>query len=482
MTDQQRFDALSRHGGWIQTPHLDALAAGGTDLSQHFAQAPVCVPSRCTLFTGRYPHTHRVLENDARLAPHEVHLFRALRESGYHLTYAGKNHLLPEAEMTANFDHYDSGKGGDTPVRLAYQRLEREAQDRLVTTGSWASSTYHDFEDDDTTSGRIARAACEHLAAAPTDRPWCAVASFHDPHVPHLAPRRFAASYPPDSIPIPLFDPAELAGKHPRVRVKRDAQNAPAATAEEQRHYLAVYGAMCSFIDELIGRIRATLAARADAERTVIVFTSDHGDFGWHHGMCKKDLVLYDDLLHVPAIFHYPPAIPAGVVQDALTEHTDMVPTLLELAKIPPPQGCQGRSLLPLLRGETSHHRDTVYAEVCYPWMRSGYRTVEEFHTARREGRARGAPFNVPGDYTKALRTSEWKYIWYGDGFAELYDLRNDPAESRNLADDPAHAATRQRLHLQLMEWVTASADPRSPLNEQQDTDHYARWQPVRDD
>ena len=86
MTDQQRYDAMSAHGGWVRTPVLDRMAAEGCDLRGHYAQAPVCVPSRTSLFTGRYPHAHRVLENDARLASHEVHLFKALKQAGYHLT------------------------------------------------------------------------------------------------------------------------------------------------------------------------------------------------------------------------------------------------------------------------------------------------------------------------------------------------------------------------------------------------------------
>lgn len=477
MTDQQRADAMSAHGGWVRTPNLDQLAARGCDLRQHFAQAPVCVPSRSSLFTGRYPHAHRVLENDARLAPHEVHLFKVLKQAGYHLAYAGKNHLLPEAEARENFDAYAGlfDEGTADSRRRAYLALEQEALARLESVGSYASCAYHDHPDEVTTTGVVAARGRAELAAAPSDRPWCVTISFSDPHVPHLAPRRFEKSYPVDSLPLPSWDEAELESKHPRVRVKREAQNAAVATPEDQRKYLAVYAAMCSYVDEQIGTILQALKKRSDAERTLVIFTSDHGDFCWHHGLCKKDLLLYDDLLHVPAILSWPGRLPARQV-DGLSEHVDLVPTLLELTGLPIPFGCQGRSLVPLINGESHARADEVHAEVCYPWMRSGCGSADALRAVRAKAGVPAASYNVPGDYTKALRTRRWKYIWYGDGFEELYDLENDPHERCNVAADPSFGEQLARLRLRLMQWLAESADPRSPGNEREQLVEFSAW------
>ena len=481
MTDQQRFDAMSCHGGWVRTPVLDRLAGDGCDLLGHFAQAPVCVPSRTSLFTGRYPHAHRVLENDARLAAHEVHLFKALKQHGYHLTYTGKNHLLPHHEALANFDGFDDPleDPAATPERRAYRDLERASLARLQDIGSYASGEYHDFPDEVTTTGRIARQVMAQLETAPPDRPWCVVGSFGDPHVPHLAPRRFEPLYPLENLPLPAWDETQLATKPKRVRIKRSAQNAAAATEADQRRYLGIYGAMCSYVDEQIGLILDRLRARPDADRTVVVFVSDHGDFAWNQGLCKKDLLLYDDLLHVPAILHWPGRIKPRRVADTLTEHIDVVPTLLDLAGIEVPFGCQGRSFAPLLRGETAVHRDEVHAEVCYPWMRLGFDTMEDLAAARAAARWHGPTYNVPGDYTKAVRTREWKYVWFGDGFEELYDLRADPGESTNLAGDTRHAATLGEMRLRLLQWFAQSADPRSPLTEREQLRQFDRWRHV---
>lgn len=487
MTDQQRFDALSCHGGWIRTPHLDRLASEGVDLHGHYAQAPVCVPSRCTLFTGRYPHAHGVLENDARLASREIHLFKVLRQQGYEISYAGKNHLLEREEFEANLDRFDDFAGeGFAPSRtqLEYDFCERESIGRLASVGSYASAEFHDFPDEVTHTGRVANRALGFLDVSPIDRPWCVVASFSDPHVPHLAPRRFEGMYPTDSIELPEWDPSELDSKHPRVRVKRGAQGADRASDDEKRFYLSVYGAMCSFVDEQIGRLVAAARKRPDSERTLIVFVSDHGDFGWRHGLCKKDLLLYDDLLHVPAIFHFPARLPAAKIEKTLSEHADVMPTLLDLAGIEIPLGCQGKSIVPVATGLAVEHRDQVHAEICYPWMRSGFETAEAFRSAWTQARedglplGRSAPYNVPGDHARCVRSADWKYIWYGDGFEELYDLAQDPSESRNLATTAACGDVLQRMRDRLREWAQA-ADPRSPAIEAAQREAFGRWKSV---
>lgn len=471
VTDQQRFDSFSAHGGPARTPHFDALAVEGVDLRKHYAQAPVCVPSRSTLFTGRYPSAHGVMENFIRIGENEIHLFKVLQKAGYSLAYHGKNHLLPTAEMARNFEEFSEPEfnhGGD-PLRASYVALERQSLARLSTHGSFASAMFHDFPDEVTTTGVIANAALSTLDHAPVDRPWCAVASFYAPHVPHLAPRRFADSYPAEAMSLPPLPEGDaFAGKPPRLRIKYHAQAADRATDADKRLYLSVYASMNAFVDEQVGRILAALRNRPDADCTIVVFTSDHGDFCWHHGLCKKDLVLYEDLLHVPAVIHWPAALKPQIVDYAFTEHTDLVPTLLDLAGIDAPPGCQGRSFARLLKGETRSFRDSIYAEVCYPWMRNPFPDYASFRAAWKSTEPgqialrSGASYNVPGDHTKAVRTSKWSYLWYGDGFEELYALEDDPEEWNNLAADPRHAETLTAMRKLLHDQAAQVVDERS--------------------
>ncbi len=448
LTDQQRYDALSANGGSPRTPHIDSLAASGVNLQKHYAQAPVCVPSRSTLFTGRYPRAHGVMENFVRIPNTEIHLFKVLQKAGFWLSYHGKNHLLSAEEMTANFQHFSDPEFVDRgdPHRARYIALEREMLARLSTHGSFASACFHDFPDEVTTSGVIATDVISTLDRAPTDRPWCTVASFFDPHVPHLAPRRFAEMYPAGSMRVPPLPQGDIfAGKPGRLRIKHQAQRADRATDAEKRHYLSVYASMVTFVDEQIGRILGVLRERPDADRTLILFTSDHGDFCWHHGLCKKDLVLYEDLLHVPAVINWPGALKPQTVDYTFTEHTDFMPTLLDLAGLEVPPVCQGRSFAPLLRGEASSFRDATYAEVCFSWMRNPFPDYAAFCAAwestepTQVASRSGTNYNIPGDHTKAVRTDGWSYMWYGDGFEELYHLENDPDEWYNLAENPAY-------------------------------------------
>jgi len=461
MTDQQRYDALSCHDGWIQTPNLDKLAQRGADLRENRSQAPVCVPSRCSIFTGRYPHSHGVLENDRNLPVSEQHLPRLLKENGFRVSYAGKNHLLSDEQMELYADRFDDVYGAmDHPDYKAYHEVEKSSIERLNTVGSYASAEFHEFPDEVTSTGRTANKALEYLAESPEDAPWGIVVSFSDPHVPHLAPKRFSSLYPLESMQIPDIPECDVADKHPRVAIKKEAQGSLKASDDEKRLYLSVYGSMCSFIDEQIGRILQALEERSDAERTIVVFVSDHGDFCWKHGMCKKDLLLLDDLLHVPAILSYPPEIMPQVVDTTFTETIDVFPTLLELANIEVPLACEGRSLLPYLKGVTTAHRDGTQAEVCYPHMRSGYADLNEFLDAWEAARSqpdtalgRSTPYNVPGDYTKSIRSREWKYIWYSDGFEELYRVTNDKAEHRNLAGEPEYASVLNELREATLAW-----------------------------
>ena len=220
------------------------------------------------------------------------------------------------------------------------------------------------------------------------------------------------------------------------------------------------------------------------AERdTIIVFTSDHGDFNFDYGMCKKDLILLDCLLHVPCIMAWEGHLKPRVVDSTMVEQVDVVPTLLELCGIEIPFGCQGKSLVPIARGETKTHKDVVYGEVCPPDYRNPYKTYEAFiadwnkyHTTRGHPLCWQANFNVPGDFCKAIRTTNWKYIWYADGFQELYDLRHDPREWINLASRAEFRTKAAEMKMRLLEWNALSEDPLDPEWHQRHVRKYDLW------
>jgi arylsulfatase len=483
MTDQQRYDAMSCHGGAAQTPALDRLAAEGMDFHRFYAQSPVCVPSRCSLFTGRYPHAHGIRENHARLERHEVHLFKALKQAGYTLGYIEKNHLL-ENEEFANFDYVDlREQRPETGERKGFRQFARQRGQRLREMASWASAVYHDYDPEVTDPYLSRQSAVAFLEAAPTDRPFCLAVSFADPHAPHLALSKYRDVYPLDEIKVPKSPEGVLEDKAPRFKVKQRAQGAREATEEDKQRYLAVYYAMISWIDENVGAVLEALERRGLRENTIVVFTSDHGDFSFDFGMCKKDLVLLDCLLHVPFLLSWRGRIPPCAVTGTMVEQVDVLPTLLDLCGVEIPFGCQGGSLLPLIEGRTEAHKDVVYAEICPPHYRNPYLTYEAFIEAWREHHDtpghllyRTAPFNVPGDYCKMIHTQRWKYIWYVDGFEELYDLEHDPQEWVNLARRDGYEAQCAEMKARLLEWHALSEDPLDQMWHKRHIARYDRW------
>lgn len=480
MTDQQRADALGCASPWMHTPNLDRLAAQGVLLRNFFTQSPVCVPSRINYITGRYPHSHRNRENNARVGPGEPHIFRVLKKAGYQLGVIGKNHMFYEEDL-ANLDldatHIDRLDGINTPEADAYRAHLAECRRQLHEIGNWTAA-FHDHPEELTRTHRTGAAAVDYLGTVDTGRPFFLWVSFADPHVPHTAPRRFADLYPLDEMPIPDGalageEEAEVQGKPSRQAIKRKAQGMVGAPEEGLRRYVAVYSAMITFIDEWIGHILDALEARGLDENTIVVFVSDHGDFRGDHGMVKKDLLLYDSLLNVPAILRYPGHIPAGKVEHALVEQIDLYPTLLDYAGIEPPAGTkgapalQGTSLRPLLDGDVGRIHDAVYAEICPPAFRNPYTSADAFiadwhanHETPGHILQWTAPFNVPGDYIKSIRTGDFKYVWYANGEEELYDLRADPGETHNLAGDATFADEKLALKLHLLEWHALTEDP----------------------
>lgn len=479
MTDQQRFDALGANGNCIiRTPNLDRLAASGVNVQDYYTNCPVCVPSRCNLFTGRYPHSHRIRENHSLLeAGREIHLFRVLKHAGYCLGYVGKNHLLEGVEFE-NFDYTDVW-GYDHEMSPEEEECHRFARTRgrpMRERGVWAGATFHDFPPASTRPYVKASSAIRFLEQHTHQSPFALCLSFSDPHAPHIALRKYEEVYPLDEMELYPHREGELEEKANRFGVKVRASQADKASEEDRRRFMAVYYSMISWVDEQVGRVLDKLEELGLREDTIVVFTADHGEFCFEHGMCKKDLVLLDSLLRVPLLMSWPGRLEPAVRQGAFVEQVDLMPSLLDLMGIEVPFGVQGRSALPYLRGESAEHKREVFAEICPPWLYNPHATYQDF-VADWEANHEGLPsFNVPGDYTKSIRDAHYRYCWYGTGEEELYDKAADPHELHNVADEPAHAAAKLRMKLRLLEWHALTEDPLDPLSVRQLQDQYTNW------
>ena len=242
--------------------------------------------------------------------------------------------------------------------------------------------------------------------------------AFTSPHDPRTPPAEFAAKYPPDDIELP----PNFARMHPfdngHLHGRDESLAAHPRDPDEIRRHIADYYGMISHLDAQIGRLLDALAAAGLAEDTIVVYTADHGLAVGQHGLLGKQNV-YDHSLRVPLIFRGP-GIPAGQRLEGLCYLHDIFPTILDLADVPVPSGCEGVSLVPVLEGREAGTRDVVFAAF-----------------------QRGQDLDPDESRQRTVRCGDLKLIethLAGQMHCQLFNLAEDPWESRNLADDPAHA------------------------------------------
>ena len=453
-TDQQRYDTIGALGNpYVSTPNIDRLAQDGVAFTHAFCQSPICTPSRASFLTGMYPSTVHVNGNGNEYFPNEPPLVtRMMAEAGYDCGLIGKLHLAS-----------------------AYGRVERRANDGYrywqyshAPRDDWEKG--HDYADWVRAKGYILGELIENVKGVPAelhqttwcaektidfiredrDTPWLASVNIYDPHPPFNPPQSYREIFDPAEMPGPLFRETDLEQQKKLEAVdfqsrgqspdKLDIKNpivpqsprsptvadADSMSARDAKSLQAAYYAMIKLIDDQVGRILETLEETGQREQTVILFTSDHGEMLGDHGLIQKGCRFYEGLVRVPLIFSWPGHFESGLKSDALVELLDKAPTLLELAGLEVPDGMQGRSLLPILRGEVSgdHHRDFVRCEY--------YDAVD-----------------MPdGTFATMYRDRSHKLVVYhGHRHGELYDLEADPDEFENLWDK----RSSQGLKLDLM-------------------------------
>jgi arylsulfatase A-like enzyme len=400
-SDDQRADTIAALGNkHIRTPHLDRLVKQGTTCTRAYCmgamQGAVCVPSRAMLMSGRTLfHVSPILKNQETWP-------EAFARAGYATFMTGKWHNGPESARRAFAEGRSIFFGGmGDPYRLP-------VQDFVSGTGltQVRPSGKHSVE-------LFADCAVDFLKKQKGDKPFLCYVAFNAPHDPRVAPKEYHEAY--NRAPPPL--PANFLPQHPFNNgelVVRDERLAPwPRTPEVVRQHLADYYAAITFLDAQVGRILDALQASGQQENTLVVFSSDHGLAIGSHGLFGKQN-LYDHSMHAPLIFAGP-GVPQGKETDALCYLLDIFPTLGDLAGVSGPKSSEGKSLVPVFAGKQERLRDSLF---------TAYR-----------------------DLQRAVRDDRWKLIVYPRvNKVQLFDLRNDPAETKDLAADKAHAADVERL------------------------------------
>ena len=469
MTDQQRWDCIGANGNAIiQTPNMEGLGGRGANFTHAFVSSPVCVASRISFFTGRYAHAHRNRVNYTPLNSGEVLMQARLQAAGYRTAVVGKLHYFPPTKEHAHQTGFDVVELHDgvshTDLWSDYVTWWRandaehgdlknyRALAKDIEPGKNPFRALIDTKYTDTAwTGERSRAQLKELAAR--DEPFFLHVSFWKPHSPFEIGPPYDTLYDDVDIPLPTaFTDAELA-KLP-VPVQKLAMRAGGKarlTSREQLqwNYRSYYGAI-THVDHEIGQLLHTLEATGKAENTLIVFSSDHGDQLLEHGIMGKNC-FYEPAVRVPLMVSLPGRIqPAQYAE--LIETVDLMPTLLEFIGIPEPIECQGRSFAPLIagRGRAYTPHDAVFSENIIPEVINSGGLDLPFE------KGKGVD-GIRHPDAKMVRTERWKYCYYADGYAELYDLQNDPTESINLAGKTEVHEVEDELRTRILNWLITS-------------------------
>jgi len=452
LVDGLRADALGCGGSPLAlTPNIDALADGGVRFERGFAQETVCMPSRASLFTGRYPHVHGVWANGVSLPTSETTLVHVLSANGYRTCAAGKLHLACQ-----HGDGYPPRlKSGETHYGFQELRLNENVIGEEYI--QFVEQQFPDLLDTARTRGPMPEEAHELTwivdqaidfvrRSVREDAPFFCFCSFHELSPPCHPPIGYEDRCRPEDVPPPKQREGELDTKPPWLKACHEGQLRLGRYPDEsrRRQLAAGYFNQLAFIDDRFGRLLTALDETGASEDTVVLFTSDHGlllndHFQWRHGP-----FLYDTVINVPMIWRVPGVAQAGHATSSLAEMVDLCPTILELCGIDSPPGMQGVSLCPLLKEPTSASgKHCVLAEV---------REAPELQ-------ARG--LDPTGFRAVALRTERWKLIHYpGRPYGELYDLTRDPDEFDNLWSNPQCRAVRTDLERRLLDRLIETQEP----------------------
>ncbi|MFC1601411.1 sulfatase-like hydrolase/transferase [Candidatus Sumerlaeota bacterium] len=429
MTDHQRGDtALPEHPAL--TPNLDRFGAEGLTLTNAFCPAPHCCPARATFFTGLYPSRHGVWNNVCNdmalsrgLHPGVRCWSEDLAEAGYRLAFSGKWHVSnEETPADRGWEEYSvTAKKGDhhgAPWSHYEKLATRPEQDirgeaEILRPGYGTSKLYggkpggHD--------GRVVEEALEALPKlAARDEPWCLFAGFIGPHDPYNVPQKYLEMYDIDDVPLPPSYEDTLDDK-PRVYRRMQRQIFGQLSERETREAIRHFWAYCSYLDELFGQLLEGLEATGQAENTLVLYVSDHGDYCGEHGLFAKGIPAFRGAYHVPAIVRWPKGIvDPGRREDRFVSLADFAPTFLEAAGVGTERYEQltGASLMPFMANETpAEWREDIHTQC---------NGVELYFTQR------------------SVTTRDYKYVFNGFDDDELYDLQNDPHEMVNLGGDPS--------------------------------------------
>ena len=438
IADQMRGDAISATGNKnARTPNLDKLAGNGAMSRNNYANNPVCLPSRVSIFSGRFPNQTGIMCNQYKgeWLSFEKSLPSYLKHAGYRLGYVGKNHAFSDRV----FDHFDYTSFRDRDAFRAYSKY---------SPPYWHSDVL--WPEEDCNPRKNTDDAIRFIDQSNATQPFFLCVSYFDPHPPYMAPADYAQHYDAAAMKLPEYiDPAKLGGRIAEQQKALHYNVLPKADLKETMRY---YHASVEWgVDHQIGQIIKTLEKKGIAENTILVFTADHGDFMGEFNMVRKGMFLYDALLNVPMIWYGPGNIKKGLLLNELTQNVDIFPTLLDFAGIAIPGQLVGRSLKEALQGKKSMAEErAVFAAASYSDLPQNYWDHPEPYFNNKSD----VPFHSRIENltwrdehkTTMVRNRNWKLIMSETRDPELYHMNGGHIERLNLYNDARYASQKEHM------------------------------------
>lgn len=484
----------------VRTPNIDAIANGGTVFDKAFVNNPVCMPNRSTIMTGRMPSAHGVVFNDRSLDPNANTFVRQLRSAGWKTALIGKSHLqhgmsreavTPSSlapgrtspldrgwDTVEHQERYESGEVVSCDDFYGFEHIEL-----TIGHGAWSGGHHYQwarakgatheqlrsgldpqadvpdrspewwqvhaapFPDEFYSTTYVTERTIDFIeTAASDDAPWMTWCSYPDPHHPMSPPEPWFSRHNPDNIDLPSHfeDPGEHWPRH--LQFLRSLDPHPGGfdqyvlpfgpTKAQARHAIAATYGMIEAIDHGVGQIIDSLERTGQADNTIVVFTSDHGDMMGDHGLMLKGVMHFEGVLRVPLAINVPGQSASRTT--SLAASIDLPHTILDLCGIAAYQGMQGTSLVPVLTDPTADVRSSVLVE-------------DDFPSAEL---VPGMPIK-----TRTVVTDRHRFTRDSDGFEMLYDLDTDPDELTNLAQLKPDLRIRSSLLTALTDSMLAADD-----------------------
>ena len=434
LTDDHRYDAIGFLKGqpFLETPVLDSLARDGAHVKNAFVTTALCSPSRASILTGQYAHKHGIVDNNTPIPKGTVFFPQYLQQAGYDTGFFGKWHMGAEEDTPKpGFTRWVSflGQGTYLPSKNGLN-----VDGKKVPQKGYITDELTDY-------------AVDWISSREKGKPFFAYISHKAVHSEFIPADRHKGRYKDAKfVPPPTMAPnGEMAQGRPMwVQNQRNSWHGvdfPYHSDLNIEEYYKRYAETLLAVDEGVGRVLDALRKRGELDSTLVIYMGDNGFAFGEHGLIDKRTA-YEESMRVPMLVRCPELFSGGKTVPQVVANLDIMPTCLAAAGLNPPAGLDGASFLPLLEGKSVPWRDTLLYE--YYWERN-FPHTPTMHALR-------------GDRYKYIR---YHGIWDSD---ELYDLQEDPMESRNLIHDSRHAATVKQMNEKLFATLQETDGMTMPL------------------